>query len=46
LVENGDANEELRKAVEKALGNAAAKEDQEVIKTGFEEKFSTNYFSG
>ncbi len=32
LVENGDANEELRQAVEKALGDAAAKEDQEVTR--------------
>jgi len=29
-VENGDVNEELRQAVEKALGDAAAKEDEEV----------------
>jgi hypothetical protein len=29
-VENGDVNEELRQAVEKALGDAVAKEDQEV----------------
>lgn len=31
-MENGDANEELRLAVEKALGPAAAKEDDEVKK--------------
>jgi hypothetical protein len=30
LIENGDANEDLRLAVEKALGDAAAKEDEEV----------------
>ncbi len=29
-MENGDVNEELRQAVEKALGDAVAKEDQEV----------------
>ncbi|CAF3664871.1 unnamed protein product [Rotaria sordida] len=28
LIENGDVNEDLRQAVEKALGDAAAKEDQ------------------
>lgn len=29
-MEDGDVNEDLRRAVEKALGDAAAKEDQEV----------------
>ena len=30
LIENGDVNEALRDAVEKALGDAAVKDDQEV----------------
>jgi len=30
LIENSDANEDLRLAVEKALGDAAVKEDEEV----------------
>jgi hypothetical protein len=35
LIENGDANEDLRLAVEKALGDAAVKEDEEVKKKKF-----------
>lgn len=31
LMENGDVNEELRKAVEKALGDAAVKEEDEEV---------------
>ena len=31
-METGDVNEELRQAVEKALGNAALKDDEDVRK--------------
>ncbi len=41
LIENGDANEDLRQAVEKALGDAVAKDDQEVNKN---ERFQRNLF--